>query len=133
GMLRRLVLRIVLAARGLAGFEVKVRTGERDLHSGMYGGVALNAIHVLIRCLDAVLAEADGRLPRPLRQGIAPPTADELEAWSKLPPGAEALSEQGAQPLDANAADEFYVRTWAEPSVAAAGVLGGQPGVRNTT
>jgi len=112
---------------------VKVRTGERDLHSGMYGGVALNAIHVLIRCLDAVLAEADGRLPPPLRQGIAPPTADELEAWSKLPPGAEALSEQGAQPLDANAADEFYVRTWAEPSVDVNGILGGKPGVRNTT
>jgi acetylornithine deacetylase/succinyl-diaminopimelate desuccinylase-like protein len=99
----------------------------------MYGGVALNAIHVLIRCLDAVVAEADGRLPPPLRQGIAPPTADELEAWSKLPSGSEALSEQGAQPLDANAADEFYVRTWAEPSADVNGILGGKPGVRNTT
>ena len=133
GMLRRDVPTIELATRGLVGVEVKVRTGERDLHSGMYGGVALNAIHVLIRCLDAVLAEADGRLPPPLRQGIAPPTAEELEAWSKLPPGAEALSEQGAQPLDANAADEFYVRTWAEPSVDVNGILGGKPGVRNTT
>jgi acetylornithine deacetylase/succinyl-diaminopimelate desuccinylase-like protein len=86
-----------------------------------------------MRCLDAVLAEADGRLPPPLRQGIAPPTPDELGAWSKLPPGDEALSEQGAQPLDANAADEFYVRTWAEPSADVNGILGGKPGVRNTT
>src|SRR6476661_357362 len=89
GMLRRDVPTIELATRGLVGVDVKVQTGERDLHSGMYGGVALNAIHVLIRCLDAVLAEADGRLPPPLRQGIAPPTADELEAWSKLPPRSE--------------------------------------------
>ncbi|HEY2208305.1 MAG TPA: M20/M25/M40 family metallo-hydrolase [Gaiellaceae bacterium] len=133
GMLRRDVPTIELATRGLVGVDVKVRTGERDLHSGMYGGVALNAIHVLIRCLDAVVAEADGRLPPPLRQGIAPPTADELEAWSKLPSGSEALSEQGAQPLDANAADEFYVRTWAEPSADVNGILGGKPGVRNTT
>jgi acetylornithine deacetylase/succinyl-diaminopimelate desuccinylase-like protein len=133
GMLRRDVPTIELATRGLAGFEVKVRTGDRDLHSGMYGGVALNAIHVLLRCLDAVLAGPDGRLPGPLREGIAPPTAEELEAWAQLPPGAESLSEQGARPLDAKATGEYYVRTWAEPSADVNGILGGKPGVRNTT
>ena len=71
GMLRRDVPTIELATRGLVGVDVKVRTGERDLHSGMYGGAALNAIHVLTRCLDAVLAGPDGRLPEPLRAGIA--------------------------------------------------------------
>jgi len=133
GMLRRDVPTIELATRGLVGVDVKVRTGERDLHSGMYGGVALNAIHVLTRCLDAVLAGPDGRLPEPLRAGIAPPTADELDAWSQLPPGAEAISEAGAQPLDARAGEEFYVRTWAEPSTDVNGIVGGKPGVRNTT
>jgi acetylornithine deacetylase/succinyl-diaminopimelate desuccinylase-like protein len=133
GMLRRDVPTIELATRGLVGFDVKVRTGERDLHSGMYGGVALNAIHVLLRCLDSVLAGPNGLLPEPLRAGIAPPTAEELEAWSQLPPGAEAIAEQGAQPLDAKAAEEFYVRTWAEPSADVNGIVGGKPGVRNTT
>jgi acetylornithine deacetylase/succinyl-diaminopimelate desuccinylase-like protein len=133
GMLRRDVPTIELATRGLVGVELKVRTGERDLHSGMYGGVALNAIHVLTRCLDAVLAGPDGRLPEPLRAGIAAPTADELEAWSQLPPGAEAISDAGAQPLDAKAGEEFYVRTWAEPSTDVNGIIGGKPGVRNTT
>ncbi len=133
GMLRRDVPTIELATRGLVGVDVKVRTGARDLHSGMYGGVALNAVHVLMRCLDAVLAGPDGRLPEPLRAGIAPPTAEELEAWSQLPSGAESLSEQGARPLDAKAAEEFYVRTWAEPAADVNGILGGKPGVRNTT
>jgi acetylornithine deacetylase/succinyl-diaminopimelate desuccinylase-like protein len=133
GMLRRDVPTIELATRGLVGVEVKVRTGERDLHSGMYGGVALNAIHVLMRCLDAVLAGPDGRLPEPLRAGIAAPTADELTAWSQLPPGAEAIAEAGAQPLDGKAGEEFYVRTWAEPSTDVNGIIGGKPGVRNTT
>jgi acetylornithine deacetylase/succinyl-diaminopimelate desuccinylase-like protein len=133
GMLRRDVPTIELATRGLVGVELTVRTGVRDLHSGMYGGVALNAIHALMRCLEAVLAGPDGRLPEPLRQGIAPPTAEELEAWSALPAGAEALSEQGAKPLDAKAAEEFYVRTWAEPSADVNGILGGKPGLRNTT
>ena len=133
GMLRRDVPTIELATRGLVGFDVQVCTGARDLHSGMYGGVALNAIHALMHCLEAVLPGPDGRLPEPLRKGIAPPTAAELEAWSELPSGAEALSEQGARPLDGNAAEEFYVRTWAEPSADVNGILGGKPGVRNTT
>jgi len=133
GMLRRDVPTIELATRGLVGVELKVRTGERDLHSGMYGGVALNAIHALMRSLEAVLAGPDGRLPEPLREGIAPPTEEELAAWSELPSGAEALSEQGAQPLDAKAASDFYVRTWAEPSADVNGILGGKPGLRNTT
>ena len=133
GMLRRDVPTIELATRGLVGIGVKVRTGARDLHSGMYGGVALNAIHVLMRCLEAVLPGPDGRLPEPLRAGIAAPSAGELEAWSQLPPGAEALSEAGAQPLDTKAGEEFYVRTWAEPSVDVNGIIGGKPGVRNTT
>ncbi len=133
GMLRRDVPTIELATRGLVGVEVKVRTGDRDLHSGMYGGVALNAIHVLTHCLEAVLAGPDGRLPEPLRAGIAPPTAEELDAWSQLPPGAEAISDAGAQPLDAKAGEEFYVRTWAEPSTDVNGIIGGKPGVRNTT
>jgi acetylornithine deacetylase/succinyl-diaminopimelate desuccinylase-like protein len=133
GMLRLDVPAIDLSVRGLIGFDVKVRTGERDLHSGLYGGAALNAIHVLMRCFQAVLAGPDGRLPEPLREGIAPPTQAELDAWQALPPGSDELNGQGARPLDARAAEEFYVRTWAEPSVDVNGILGGKPGLRNTT
>jgi acetylornithine deacetylase/succinyl-diaminopimelate desuccinylase-like protein len=133
GMLRVDVPAIDLSVRGLIGFDVRVRTGDRDLHSGLYGGAALNAIHVLMRCFESVLAGPDGRLPEPLREGIAPPTQAELDAWKALPPGADELNGQGARPLDARAADEFYVRTWAEPSVDVNGILGGKPGMRNTT
>jgi acetylornithine deacetylase/succinyl-diaminopimelate desuccinylase-like protein len=133
GMLGMDVPVVDLATRGLIAFDVSVSTGERDLHSGMYGGAALNAIHVLLRCFDAVLAGPDGRLPEPLRQGIVPPTAEELAQWATLSPGTAELAAQGAQPLDAKAAEEFYVRTWAEPSADVNGILGGKPGMRNTT
>jgi acetylornithine deacetylase/succinyl-diaminopimelate desuccinylase-like protein len=133
GMLRRDVPVFDLATRGLIAFDVKVRTGERDLHSGMYGGAALNAIHVLMRCFEAVLAGPDGRLPEPLRQGIAEPTQEELAAWRALPPGGDELRDQGARPLDERAAEQFYLRTWAEPSADVNGIIGGKPGVRNTT
>jgi acetylornithine deacetylase/succinyl-diaminopimelate desuccinylase-like protein len=122
-----------LATRGLIAFDVKVRTGQRDLHSGLYGGAALNAIHVLMRCFQAVLAGPDGLLPTPLRQGIATPAADELESWRALPDGADELRSQGATPLDPKAAEEFYTRTLAEPSCDVNGILGGKPGLRNTT
>ena len=133
GMLRVDVPVFDLATRGLVAFDVKVRTGERDLHSGLYGGAALNAIHVLLRLFQSVLAGPDGRLPEPLRQGIAAPTAEELAAWATLPPGSDELRDQGARALDATAAEQFYTRTWAEPSADVNGIIGGKPGLRNTT
>ena len=45
GMIRRDVPAFNLATRGMAYFHVTLRTGERDLHSGVYGGAALNAAH----------------------------------------------------------------------------------------
>jgi len=133
GMVARDVPALELATRGLIAYDVKVRTGERDLHSGMYGGAALNAIHVLLRCFDAVVAGPDGLLPAPLREGIAAPTPEELSSWSSLPPGAGELATQGARPLDPKAAEQFYTRTFAEPSLDVNGILGGKPGLRNTT
>jgi acetylornithine deacetylase/succinyl-diaminopimelate desuccinylase-like protein len=114
------------ALRGLAYFHVNVRTGERDLHSGLFGGAALNAMHALLQTLSVVLPR-EGRLPEPLRAGIAPPTSEELESWKALTPGADLLQGVGARPADSDAANEFYVRTWAEPSVDVHGLAGGSP------
>jgi acetylornithine deacetylase/succinyl-diaminopimelate desuccinylase-like protein len=121
-----------IATRGLVGFHVKVRTGTKDLHSGLYGGAAMNAQHALLQGLTALTAR-DGRLPEPLRQGIGPVTDDERRGWSALPPGADLLQEAGATPLDPRAAAEFYERTWTEPSMDVNGIRGGKPDFVNTT
>jgi len=133
GMVRRDVPAFSLATRGLIAFDVKVTTGERDLHSGMYGGAALNAIHVLMQIFEAVTAGPNGLLPEVLRQGITAPTPEELESWKALPSGDDELSSQGARPLDPNAAEQFNIRTLAEPSADVNGIIGGKPGLRNTT
>ena len=130
GMLRIDVPVFDLATRGLIAFDVKVRTGERDLHSGMYGGAALNAIHVLMRVFESVLARPDGRLPEPLPPGHHPPTADELAAWATRR-RARMSSRARVRALDANAAAEFYTRTWAEPSATSTDHRR-QAGMRNT-
>jgi len=121
-----------LATRGLIGFQIKVRTGERDLHSGYYGGAALNAIHVLVQGLSAVIAR-DGLLPDQLRVGRQPFTQVEVDSIKRLPTGWEILYEAGATPLDPKAPEEFYDRTWAEPSLDVNGIRGGKPEFVNTT
>jgi acetylornithine deacetylase/succinyl-diaminopimelate desuccinylase-like protein len=120
-----------VATRGMVYFHLRVRTGESDLHSGLYGGAALNAMHALVACLGAVLPR-DGRLPEPLRAGIVPPSDDELSGWSVLPPGGGELAARGAQPADERAAEEFYLRTFAEPSLDVHGVAGGSPDLVKT-
>jgi acetylornithine deacetylase/succinyl-diaminopimelate desuccinylase-like protein len=127
------VLEFNVALRGLVYFHVTVRTGGRDLHSGLYGGAALNALHALNRTLHGVLADpASGRVPEPLREGIIAPTPEELESWSKLPSGADMLASQTAHPADSRAAEEFYERTWAEPTVEVNGIEGGSPRLQKT-
>ncbi len=96
GMLKRDVPLFNVATRGLIYFHVRVRTGERDFHSGIFGGAALNA------------------------------------AWAELTPGPEELAAQGARPMDATAEDEFYLRTFAEPSLDVNGIEGGSPHLQKT-
>jgi len=132
GMENRNLPAISVATRGLAAFNVHVRTGTRDLHSGMYGNAAMNAIHALTTTLSGILPR-DGRVPESLRVGIAPPTDEERAGWEQQPSGADVLRDAGAVPYDTQAAEEFYLRTTAEPSVEVNGILGGKPGLKNTT
>jgi acetylornithine deacetylase/succinyl-diaminopimelate desuccinylase-like protein len=116
-----------VGTRGLVYFHVRVRTGERDLHSGLYGGAALNATHALMEILGAVAAEPDE-----LKRGVIPPTDEELAAWAELEPGAAVLADQGARPKDERAAEDFYLRTFAGTAVDVNGVKGGEPDLQKT-
>jgi acetylornithine deacetylase/succinyl-diaminopimelate desuccinylase-like protein len=120
-----------VATRGMAYFHVTLRTGARDLHSGIYGGAALNAMHALVQTIAGLVAR-DGRLAEPLRRGLVPPTEEELAGWRELPPGADVLAEQGGQPADPRAAEEFYLRTFAEPALDVNGIEGGSPHLQKT-
>jgi acetylornithine deacetylase/succinyl-diaminopimelate desuccinylase-like protein len=131
GMIRRDVPAFNLATRGVVYFHVTLRTGERDLHSGVFGGAALNAAHALMATLDALVSH-DGTLVEPLRKGIAEPTGDELAGWEELPTGAEELAEQGARAKDSRAAEDFYVRTFAEPALDVNGIATGSPHLQKT-
>jgi acetylornithine deacetylase/succinyl-diaminopimelate desuccinylase-like protein len=116
-----------LGTRGLNYYHLRLRTGERDLHSGVFGGAALNAVHALLRTLDAVVS-----LPDELRAGVVAPTDEERRSWAELEPGLAVLAEEGACPADERAAEEFYLRTFAAPAVDVHGVSGGEPALQKT-
>jgi acetylornithine deacetylase/succinyl-diaminopimelate desuccinylase-like protein len=78
------------------------------------------------------LVARDGRLAEPLRRGIVPPTAEELRGWAQLPPGGGELEAQGARPMDPRAAEEFYLRTFAEPALDVNGFESGSPHLQKT-
>jgi acetylornithine deacetylase/succinyl-diaminopimelate desuccinylase-like protein len=131
GMTTRGLPEFAVATRGLVYFHLVVRTGGHDLHSGLFGGAALNANHALVQILSAV-QQRDGRLPEPLRAGIVPPTEEERAAWAELVPGEQMLGEADARGVDPRAAEEFYLRTTAEPSLDVNGVAGGSPILQKT-
>jgi acetylornithine deacetylase/succinyl-diaminopimelate desuccinylase-like protein len=116
-----------LGVRGLIYLHVRVRTGDHDLHSGVFGGAALNAVHALVQVIGAVVP-----VPDELRTGVIPPTDEERASWAELAPGAEVMAEEGARPMDAEAADEFYARTFAGPAIDVNGILGGEPALQKT-
>jgi len=122
GMPREDVPSFDLGTRGLIYFHVRLRSGERDLHSGMFGGAALNGVHALMKTLEAVVD-----VPDELRAGVAPATDEERRSWAELEPGASVLAAEGARPMDRAAAEEFYLRTLAGPAVDVNGIVGGEP------
>ena len=132
GMIARDVPAFDLATRGMAYFHLTLRTGERDLHSGLYGGAALNAVQALCETLAALAPTCAGRLPQALRAGIIEPTAEELASWAELPAGADELRDAGVAPRDPDAARDYYLRTFAEPALDVNGVFGGSPTLQKT-
>jgi acetylornithine deacetylase/succinyl-diaminopimelate desuccinylase-like protein len=130
-MIRKGLPAFTLSTRGLVYFHVTLRTGERDLHSGLFGGAALNAAHAMATTISAIVAQ-DGRLAEPLRKGIVSPTETELAGWAELPDGRHELESQGARPADPRAAEEFYLRTAAEPALDVNGIDSGSPYLQKT-
>ena len=76
---------VYTALRGLCYAEISVRTLERDLHSGTYGGVAPNGLETLVRILSQ-LKSPTGEIRIPgLYEAVEPPTQEELDTWKRLP------------------------------------------------
>ena len=118
---------VYTALRGLCYAEISVRTLQRDLHSGTYGGVAPNALETLVRLL-AKLKDADGDIQIPkLYKAVEPPSKAELKSWKQLPfdKADFARDEVTGQVLTGLKEYSVFERVWALPTFEIHGIKGG--------
>ncbi len=121
---------VYTALRGIYYGEIHLRTLQRDLHSGTYGGAAPNAIETLVRLL-ARLKKASGRIAIPkLYRSVERPTRKELRAWRSLPFSEAAFlkDEVTGKALTGLRAFSVLERVWALPSFEIHGIRGGFTG-----
>lgn len=119
---------LTLASRGMIFVELDVKVGDRNLHSGMYGGSALNAVHVVHDILARVMPGPDGRLREELREGIEAPSDIERQSWAQLPPGEDVIREIGGRPIWEGSGRDYYDQNWADASLDVNGIEGGDAG-----
>ncbi len=76
---------LCVGLRGLVYTELEAQGAKTDLHSGVYGGAAPNAIFGLIEILSK-LKDENGKVLIPgFYDDVQKPTDDELKAWERLP------------------------------------------------
>lgn len=121
---------LCIGLRGLIYFEVEARGPARDLHSGVYGGAAPNAVYGLIELLSKA-KDANGRIQIPgVYDDVVPPSEAEVESWKSLPFSEKEFLEKevGSTQLTGEPDQSILARTWARPTFEVHGIAGGFTG-----
>ena len=118
---------LCIGLRGLVYTEIEATGPKRDLHSGLYGGAAPNAVFGLVELL-AKLKNADGIIQIPgFYDDVDEPAAAELASWDSLPfDEAQFLShEVGSSALTGEPGRRILERVWSRPTLEVHGIAGG--------
>jgi acetylornithine deacetylase/succinyl-diaminopimelate desuccinylase-like protein len=121
---------LCIGLRGLIYLEIEATGPARDLHSGMYGGAAPNAVYGLIELL-AKAKDADGHIQIPgIYDDVVSPDRAEIESWQRLPfDEKEFLQEEvGSSALTGEPEQSIFARIWARPTFEVHGIAGGFTG-----
>ncbi|KAA9008959.1 M20/M25/M40 family metallo-hydrolase [Histidinibacterium aquaticum] len=120
---------ITTMLRGLLGEELTITGPDRDLHSGMYGGPAMNPIRVLSKIL-ASLHDDDGRVTVPGFYDGVPELSDEIKAqWEGLSFDSDGFLGAVGLSRPAGETDRTPLEMiWARPTCEINGITGGYTG-----
>ena len=115
--------------RGLALEEVTLTAANRDLHSGLYGGAAINPIRVLARIL-ADLHDSNGAVTVPgFYDGVEELPEDVAEQWRGLDfDEAAFLGEVGLSIPAGEQGRSVLEMIWSRPTCDVNGIVGGYTG-----
>ncbi len=115
--------------RGMVGEEITITGPSLDLHSGMYGGPAMNPIRVLTKIL-ADLHDENGRVTLPgFYDGVAELPDHVKEQWASLNHDGEAfLKSVGLSEPAGEKGYSVLEQIWARPTCDVNGISGGYAG-----
>jgi len=120
---------ITVSLRGMAAVEVTLKAASRDLHSGLYGGIALNPINALTRILGDLKDDQGGiRIPH-FYDGIAPVSDTLRQSWESLGfDEAAFLGDVGLASPAGEHGQSALAQIWARPTADINGISGGYQG-----
>jgi acetylornithine deacetylase/succinyl-diaminopimelate desuccinylase-like protein len=120
---------ITTQLRGFAQSEFTLRAAARDLHSGSYGGLARNALHVMTRLL-ADLHDDEGRVTIPGFYDDVDELSDTLrQQWQGLAFNQAAYLGDVGLSVPAGEADRTPLEIlWSRPTAEVNGLWGGYTG-----
>ena len=125
---------IVAGLRGVNHFTVTLKAANRDLHSGEYGGIAPNAAQGMAELL-ASLHNPDGSIAvAGFRDGIEPPSHEELEAAEAGICSEEMYAKDiGTEPCGGQRGTTIVQRNCFEPTIEVNGIHSGYGGPGSKT
>jgi acetylornithine deacetylase/succinyl-diaminopimelate desuccinylase-like protein len=125
---------IVTSLRGCIGEDVTITGPRIDLHSGYYGGPAINPIKVLSRILGG-MHDAKGHITIPgFYDGVKLPKPAQRKAWKKVPFNErEFLAGAGLKTSAGETGFSLLEQLWVRPTAEINGIWGGYTGAGNKT
>ena len=125
---------ITTRLRGMTYAEVTLKAANRDLHSGLYGGSALNPINALTKILGE-LQDENGRIQLPgFYDKVTPVSNSQRAQWDAL--GFDEAAVLGGIGLTTPVGERGYAaleRLWARPTADINGIWGGYTGAGSKT
>jgi acetylornithine deacetylase/succinyl-diaminopimelate desuccinylase-like protein len=120
---------ITVSLRGIVAAEVLLTGANRDLHSGLYGGMAVNPIHALSRILGALHDESGAVALPGFYEGVEQLPQEISDQWNSLHFDAVAFLRDVGLTTPAGERDRTPLeQLWARPTCDVNGIVGGYTG-----